>query len=696
MEQPGGHRGGFDELPEDALLLVFTRLKVPDLGKCCCVNRHWRRVATNKRLWIDMDLSSLSAQRVTHQVLITLAARAQGELLFIRTPSEASTSAWSEVTLATLLDKAPQLICITGAVGHLRAWAVAHALGANSAEQLIEAHLQGVRESRDVQKLLDAETSPEPFQKLCLFLQLVSGPPYTSLKVLSGILLRMRIHRDNFRVQLMALHALHARLGSLKVTSEESESLSRFLRMVFACVGAAQTHFSDDVHMAEAAVAVLCHVQHLRYAYAVQGQGPIGFNFVITVMQRFANHEMVQQRACSFLQQVRFDRVSNADSAGAIDALVATMNTHLTSSVVQESACLILSRICRGNVANTQKAGQAGAIEAVIAGMKMCGDTAAFGLNEAFCALHSMLTDAGNRQRAGRAGAIDALLDSRFSSRRNHSWFLAFTLLVQHRENHAKAVSAGAVRAIISHASLNQECAFSALLHLFSNPTMRITEGSEALALVVKAMRRFAHCDSLQKLGCDTLCAIVTRRDQPRLTGVSSAVKAVVNALKKHLRDADVQKSGCLALTSLMSTPIIRGKAAKHGALEAILSSMCRHKTDASVQTSAFGSLLAMTQDHADNKRLAGSSDAVFAVVGAMLEHTSDESVQHAGSCVLTNLAEGPRCADAISNVDAALRRQTLAVFQPGWNTRLDEALPEVGRNILARLHGKQGESYLL
>jgi hypothetical protein len=81
--------------------------------------------------------------------------------------------------------------------------------------------------------------------------------------------------------------------------------------------------------------------------------------------------------------------------------------------------------------------------------------------------------------------------------------------------------------------------------------------------------------------------------------------------------------------------------------------------------------------------------------VGAMLEHTSDAALQHAGSCALTNLAEGPRCADAISIVDAALRRQTLAVFQPGYNTCFDEALPEVGRNILARL-GKQGESHVL
>jgi hypothetical protein len=351
--------------------------------------------------------------------------------------------------------------------------------------------------------------------------------------------------------------------------------------------------------------------------------------------------------------------------------------------------------MCEANVANAQKAGQAGAVEAVIAGMKLCGDT----VGEAFSALHSMFTDAGNRLRAGRAGAIDFLLDSRFSSCRYGHWFLAFTLLVQHPENHAKAVSAGAVRAIISHASINREYAFSALLHLFSNQAVRITEGlSETLALVVKTMRSYTHYYSLQKLGCDTLCAIVSRRDQPRITGVSSAVKAVVNSMKKHLRDADVQRSGCLALTSLMSTFIIRGKAAKHGALEAILSSMSTHKTDASVQTSACGALLAMTQDHVDNKRLAGSSDAVVAVVGAMLEHTSDAALQHAGSCALTNLAEGPRCADAISMVDAALRRQALAVFQPGCfdEALLARRLPEVGRNILARLRGKQGESFVL
>ena len=62
------------------LLLALSRLEVPDLCRCSCVSRYWRRVCGCKTLWTQLDLSLIVWQRVTHSRLLNLVARAQGGL----------------------------------------------------------------------------------------------------------------------------------------------------------------------------------------------------------------------------------------------------------------------------------------------------------------------------------------------------------------------------------------------------------------------------------------------------------------------------------------------------------------------------------------------------------------------------------------------------------------------------------------
>ena len=116
-----------------------------------------------------------------------------------------------------------------------------------------------------------------------------------------------------------------------------------------------------------------------------------------------------------------------AAKAGALEAVVEAMNTHLDVADVQWNGCHALSNLCSGidtggkardRRANTpgdrkQRAAKAGALEAVVAAMRahrQVGDVQ----ENACAALSSMCSGNGakgraHKQRAARAGALPAI-----------------------------------------------------------------------------------------------------------------------------------------------------------------------------------------------------------------------------------------------------------------------------------------------
>ena len=106
-------------LPDDALLVVLSKLQTADLCSAACVCRQWRRVCTStKELWTQLNLHAAPSQITDSQVL-ALVARAQGGLRSLTFISEEVTDSQalhrlSEATLAAIVDASPELTWLTG------------------------------------------------------------------------------------------------------------------------------------------------------------------------------------------------------------------------------------------------------------------------------------------------------------------------------------------------------------------------------------------------------------------------------------------------------------------------------------------------------------------------------------------------------------------------------------------------------
>jgi hypothetical protein len=308
---------------------------------------------------------------------------------------------------------------------------------------------------------------------------------------------------------------------------------------------------------------------------------------LVAAMAAHVNDPVVQSRAGGMLNVLLcFDATSHnarrAGAAGAVAVLLSAMRAHAADVRMQASVCAGLGNIAADAQSRVQ-AINAGAIEAILAALNSSltraiaddtfllqhGCTAIGNLCEAVVAA----VDARSAALVGDATrTILAALDAHpahFNLQRGGCLALGvFADEVQHK---AAVARAGAIPAIVralrlhpAAGDLQRRCCktLSALCGKNShNADAACAAG--AIALVVAAMRTFAgdNADG-QADACLALRDMVSSRAHQAAAGSAGAVEAIVLALRAHPTHQLVQFAGCTSLVGLLFRNVLNIRAA--------------------------------------------------------------------------------------------------------------------------------------
>jgi hypothetical protein len=300
-------------------------------------------------------------------------------------------------------------------------------------------------------------------------------------------------------------------------------------------------------------------------------------------------------------------RQDELGAAGAVPAVVATLNAHCGSEEVQESGCAALWRLVQGHAGN-QTAGEAvGAAQAV----------------------------------------VDALKAHRGSElvQRNGCEALA-KLSKDHRGNQVAGEAARAVAAVVAALAAHlwtspgvQRNGCDALRHLWEGPAGHMGnaaagEAAGVAAAVVAAMRAHGESAGVQQSGCGALWQVAKDHPSNRAAAVAAGgVEAVAAAMRSALHGGLGRK----ALQVLDPGHILLVKGADVAEAVTILQ---RSADDAKLASAACERIEDLARNSGQQDEL-GAAGAVPAVVAALNAHRGLEDVQKRGYAAMCSLEQG-------------------------------------------------------
>jgi hypothetical protein len=134
------------------------------------------------------------------------------------------------------------------------------------------------------------------------------------------------------------------------------------------------------------------------------------FEGLVAAMRTYPDSAAMQELACSAQMALNVSEAANrlrASKAGASNAIVAAMGTHLSVADVQSAACRALINMCVQDN-NERRASDAGAIEAVVTAMLTHPNMANVQENACWALLNMSGSHDDIKSKAGSAGAIEA------------------------------------------------------------------------------------------------------------------------------------------------------------------------------------------------------------------------------------------------------------------------------------------------
>ena len=594
--EPDQHRAAV-ELPDDALLMLVSRLAVVDLCRAACVSRQWRRVCYSKTLWTEINLTCIDASRVTHKRLLNLVARAQGGLQSLTLPRTADTTPMhlrpppelSEVALALIVQPSPELVFISG-FENLVAKRVAQAFYEDSSTSIVET-------------LVQTSASPAAITNACLFLQVTSAllPTMLTSPRLTGLLSFLEVHGHDRRLMMAALHSMCA---CMRLIAPRPAAV--VLRAVWARIGAALVTFIEDEAVVRTCLklADICaglgatHMEGLRGAFC--------FAELFAAMRAHVYSASVLVNAIQTLISMICDTQSGleASAAGAILAIAAALRTHTNSAELQTSGLGLLAHMTINYSDQRSIAGAAGAIEICVAALNV--HRSHVRVQEiAFAALINITrSDMHNGRKARDAGAVGAVL-------------------------------AGMI-AHISNASI-QESGLKALSNMAAGDPSNLAKacGTGAIEAIVNGLGAHVSNAAVQARGCEVIKYIAEHGASQVFKAVDAgAIEAVVAAMQAHSSDGDVVFASCDTLVGILWTDYdLCVRAGRAGAVAAVVNALPAQVNER-VATLCLGTLNTLLLRNTHNKVMADIFGAIQIVVTSMRAHSHSGRLQTEG-CVL-------------------------------------------------------------
>eukprot|EP00961_Rhodomonas_salina_P105566 1421262-Rhodomonas_salina.1 len=358
-----------------------------------------------------------------------------------------------------------------------------------------------------------------------------------------------------------------------------------------------------------AAMARVKSRSRVRDGVGVSLQAAKHVELIVSEMQKRADSAAAQQTGCEMLrkhlatlprQSQRLGQPHPALTASderAIDAVVAAMQTHTASTLVQEAGARVLLWISALEPSNYRLQSE-GAIQAVVGAVKLLAESPE-GLECAVMALYNILLGLGSvssEQRAEvvaqtrAAGASEAVIagmvsmmhvawdsDSQVHATASH----VLRMLAGYDHAHIAAiVQAGGVGAVLfgmrRHAMLqyggdarmlSTEIAFRAELRVQTESCealLRLMECEEGRAaaveeggirVVVAAMELHGDSFELQQLGCALLEVLARAQGSLAALLEQGSVRAVLAAMRGHRFVFAVQEPACILLSRLLAPP---------------------------------------------------------------------------------------------------------------------------------------------
>jgi hypothetical protein len=287
-------------------------------------------------------------------------------------------------------------------------------------------------------------------------------------------------------------------------------------------------------------------------------------------------HAEVQHMAMLFIHNVTTDNNTGKDlagSVGAIEAIVAAMQTHHSHESIQEAGCWTLMDLClnKDAVSNVTKAGEAGAVQTVIAALNAFPSNKC--LQDFGCLALAEVTkdEPASQQKSDAARGLDAIL-----------------AVMQRHPSDARVL--GSASLALYAMDFNSRAATRVPGNAISYQSV-IT----AFGAVLAAMQKFPADARLQQFGAGALemtfvCALQGAgavKDR-----AATAVSVLAAAMQAHTDDMQLQFRCCEALRNI---------AAVHGVHDAMADTFT---------ASAIKTVLALLQKHSgSNLASRGSGD---------------------------------------------------------------------------------------
>ena len=308
---------------------------------------------------------------------------------------------------------------------------------------------------------------------------------------------------------------------------------------------------------------------------------------LLAALRAYPASVCVQRAACCALAHWCDDfpeACALAGAAGAIDAVVAGLQTHVETESVATAACFALGAVFGLSTANRRLE----PVGAVLAAMRKHPSHPEV-QGEGCYALQRVSAVRGDYcDAAVGLGALELLVASL-----SHTDVLGIynglqalaNLVFASSESANRAHRCGAVAAIIKAMHDHQAQAAMqsvgclALSNMMCECDASVAEAVRlnAPAVIIAALRSYPDNNQLQANACNALAALsnvagLPRQTVPDNTWHADAVFCVVRALKTHAADADVQQLACSALTNLThAQPVNIADARRLGALPCFL-----------------------------------------------------------------------------------------------------------------------------
>ncbi|KAH3756142.1 Vacuolar protein 8 [Pelomyxa schiedti] len=326
---------------------------------------------------------------------------------------------------------------------------------------------------------------------------------------------------------------------------------------------------------------------------------------VLYVVRSFPFVESLQEQCWTLLFHLtEGSGIKHTVDRTSFSTLLAGMKALSCNSIIQQTACLVLSHLSLDNPENKQEIALCGGIECILLAMTLNHTNVPI-VKSAFLTLLCLVN--GNLDNCR-----DIFLDSGIS------------LVLQ------------AMRMHIQNPNI-QGMSCELLLNLAFDWDLKNKIGVKGgINSLIVALQTYPTNAAVQVSACGALWNVSVNHSENQVQIAQTGSRHIIGTMKNHLENSVLQENACGILNNLALSPVIARSLAKEGGVSCILETMKYHASVGILQAAACATLINFSNSIGNDLQI--GKDGVLAIVSAIRAH-SNTLVQQNGCAILHSLS---------------------------------------------------------